>query len=53
MGNEEADNEADNFNTIQFIYSNVQISDEKRNYLKSKFNITDAQITELVTKAVD
>lgn len=52
MGNEEVD-EAESFNTIQFIYNNVLISDEKRNYLKSKFNITDDQITELVTKAVD
>ena len=52
MSQEEADDN-DNFNTLQFIYSNVIISEEKRNYLKSRFTITDPQITELVTKAVD
>ena len=53
MGGNDADVESDNFNTIQFIFDNVLISDEKRNYLKSRFNITDPQITELMTKAVD
>ena len=43
----------DNYSNIQFIYANVQISDEKRSYLKSKFNVNDDAITEMVTKAVD
>ena len=53
-GGDEADQmEADSVSNVQFIYSNVQISEEKRGFLKSKFNINDTQITELVAKAVD
>ena len=35
------DSDSDNLSNIQFIYNNVVISEEKRNFLKTKFNIND------------
>ena len=40
-------------NNLKFIYQNVCMSDEKRHFLKSKFDIDDHQITELLTGAVE
>lgn len=38
---------------LKFVFLNVTMSEEKRMFLKNKFNIDDRQITEILTKAVD
>jgi hypothetical protein len=50
---EQQDLDAENMSNLQFIYQNVQISESNRNFLKTKFNINDTQITELISKAVE
>ena len=40
-------------NNLKFIFKNVIMQPEKKIFLKSKFEIDDRQITELLTNAVE
>ena len=53
MSNVQNADEKDRLNNLKFIYMNVCMSDERRLFLKSKFDIDDHQITDLLTGAVE